>query len=122
MGRALRRALYRRRIALRELTVPIRIVRIRRHDMARDIKLANLIRSQIPADRTEIFAQLNFVARTDQDGRDGRSLQEPIQCDLRYRLASLLRGFVERVDDIIQVPLTDWWGEPLCVVQAARFR
>lgn len=50
------------------------------------VELAHLLSGKLPADRAEIFSQLRFVSRADQNGRDCRTLQHPVERDLWNRL------------------------------------
>src|SRR5579863_7390709 len=93
--------LHRQRITLREpALVPIRISGRHR---ARRIELRDLLGRQVPADRAEILAQLLFIARADQHRRDRGPLQQPVERDLRHRLAGLLRHFFDRIENAEQV-------------------
>lgn len=76
----------------------MRIVRIRRRKGADRVELAHLLSGKLPADRAEIFSQLRFVSRADQNGRDCRTLQPPVERDLRNRLPRCVDNFVQRVD------------------------
>lgn len=58
----------------------------RRRKGADRVELAHLLSGKLPADRAEIFSQLRFVSRADQNGRDCRTLQHPVERDLRNRL------------------------------------
>ena len=62
---------------------------------------------QVPADGAEVLPQLLLVARADDDGRDRGPLQQPVERDLRHRLAGLRGDLVERVDDPVEVLVGD---------------
>src|SRR6202042_1554131 len=79
--------------------------RINRLDLARCVKLRHLFGRQFPADGADVFEQLRFVTRADNNVSDGRAAQEPVERDLRNRLAGLLGDSIERVDDIEQALL-----------------
>src|SRR6204780_213449 len=79
--------------------------RIGRLDVARRVELRHLLGGQFPADGADVLEQLRFVTRADDDVGDGRTAQQPIERDLRDRLASLLGEGGERVDDIEQALL-----------------
>ena len=59
----------------------------------------SICRRQLPADGAQVLAQLLFVARADDHARDRRPLEQPVERDLRHRLAGLLGDRVEGVDD-----------------------
>src|ERR1700689_1557777 len=73
--------------------------RIGRLDVARRVELRHLLGGQFPADGADVLEQLRFVTRADDDVGDGRTAQQPIEPDLRNRLAGLLGEGDERVDD-----------------------
>src|SRR3984885_6391952 len=79
--------------------------RIGRLDVARRVELRHLFGGQFPADGADVLEQLLFVARADDDVGDGRATQQPVESDLRNRLAGLLGDAIERVDDIEQALL-----------------
>src|SRR5450631_2053545 len=68
-------------------------------DVARRVELRYLLGRQFAADGADVFEQLLFVTRADNDVGDGRAAQEPVERDLRNRLAGLLGEAIERVDD-----------------------
>src|ERR1700677_4882074 len=76
--------------------------RIGRLDVARRVELRPLLGGQFPADGADVFEQLRFVTRADDDVGDGRTAQQPVERDLRNRLAGFLGDAIERVDDIEQ--------------------
>lgn len=78
---------HRRRRSFDEGPVPIGIVRIRRRERADCVELRHLLRRQLPTDRAQIFTQLLLVPCADQHSRDRRSLQHPVERDLRHRLS-----------------------------------
>jgi hypothetical protein len=57
-----------RRITFHELPIPIGIVRIRRRQLAHLRESVDLLRREIPANRTQILPQLCLIARPDQNG------------------------------------------------------
>ena len=63
----------------------------------------HLLRGEGPADGAEVGLQLLLVARTDDDGGDGGTAQEPVESDLRDRLAGLLGDHVDGVDDLVEI-------------------
>ncbi len=67
----------------------------RRH-IVRRVECGNLRSRQLPAGRAQVFGQLGFVARTDDDGRDGGSLQ---QVDMRH--AEALEATVDRLEKML---------------------
>src|SRR5215470_9817255 len=83
-----RRSGDRRRIALGEAA--LMPVGIGQRGRARCVQLRNLFRRQVPADGTEILAQLLLIARADDDVRDGWPLQQPVEGDLWHALTGFL--------------------------------
>src|SRR5260221_512810 len=85
-------------IELREAAlVPVRISQRRG---AGGIEFRNLRRRQVPAERTELLAQLLFVSRTDDDRGDRRALQQPVQRNLRHGLSGFPGHLVQCIADI----------------------
>src|SRR3984885_5622383 len=74
-------------------------------DVARGVELRDLPGRQLPADGADVLAQLLFVARANDETGHGRTAQQPVERDLRRRLAGLLGDAIERVDDIEQAIL-----------------
>ena len=83
---------HRRIDACETLLPPVRKVGIWSRYGACFIQLRHLFGRQVPANRPEVLAELFLVARADDDRRDGRPLQEPIERDLRDRLAGFSGG------------------------------
>src|SRR5580658_1018213 len=70
-----------------------------------------MVRGEIPADGAEVLFELLLVACTDNDGRYGRTLQQPIEGNLRHTLPGLSSNFVQGIDYTIQVFIAD--GRPV---------
>src|ERR1700738_2100100 len=70
----------RRRIALRKVA-SLMPIGISGGSRARFVQALDLVFCQVPADRSEILSQLFFVAGADDDGRNGRPVQEPVERD-----------------------------------------
>jgi hypothetical protein len=75
------KALYRRRIAVAESPALVP-VRIRQRDFARGVQSRDLLLGQRPSDGAEVLAKLHLGARADDQRRDRRSLQQPVQRNL----------------------------------------
>src|ERR1700677_3885635 len=73
--------------------------RIGRLDVARRVELRHLLGRQSPADGADVLQQLPFVTRADDDVGNGRAAQQPVERDLRNRLASLLGEGIKRIDN-----------------------
>src|ERR1041385_4073924 len=86
-------------------------VRIRHLNGAGVVEPSDLFRGERPAERAEVLAKLFFVARADDDRGDRRFAREPVQRNLRNRLAGLLRDGVERVDDAVQEIVWNRWSD-----------
>jgi hypothetical protein len=95
--------------------MPIRVCE--RHH-ARVVEPADLIARERPADGAEIVRELRFVARTDDDVRDRGPREQPVERDLRDRLAGFGRDVIERIDDAIEILLGD--GGPISAVVCSR--
>ena len=78
-------------------------IRIRKLGRAGGIEFCDLLGCQIPADCAEVGAELLLVPRANDEGRDRRAMQEPIECNLRNRLAGFFGDFVNGVDDFVEV-------------------
>lgn len=108
--------LDRKRIALlKSMLMP---VRIRRARGAGFIEHFDLLRRQIPADRAEVLPQLFLVSRADQHRCNRRPLQQPVQRDLRHRLAGFLGDSIERIDNAIRY--SSGTGGPISAVLCSR--
>src|SRR5712672_3868393 len=86
----------------KSLLVPIRIGR---NNPAGLVQAVNLIGRQGPANGSEIFTQLRFVARADDEASDGGTLKEPIERDLRDRFPCLAGDLIDRLDDREEMPV-----------------
>src|SRR5207244_12793440 len=75
-----------------------------------------------PAQGAEVVLQLLLVARADQHACDGGALQQPIERDLRQRLAGFLGDLVHRIDHAVEPLLIDRWREAGRVVQPTAGR
>ena len=49
--------------------------------------------------------KLRFVARADDEARDGGTLKEPIERDLRHRVPCLAGDLIDRLDDREEMPV-----------------
>src|SRR5262249_36040770 len=56
-------------------------------DGAGGVEAGDLLGRQVPPDRPEVLPQLLLVAGADDDRRDAGLLEQPVECDLRDRLA-----------------------------------
>ncbi len=54
---------------------------------------------EVPANGTEILPELILVSRADDERGDRRPLKQPVQGDLRNRLAGLGGQRIEHIDD-----------------------
>ncbi|CEJ45739.1 hypothetical protein XAB3213_3210009 [Xanthomonas citri pv. bilvae] len=90
-----------------KLPAPIGIVGVRRLHCAGLIQAGTLVTGQRPTHRTEIFAQLHFVACANQHCAHGRPLQQPVDGDLRHAAAGLCGNGIERLDDVEQARIVD---------------
>jgi hypothetical protein len=75
--------------------------------LAGAVEFSDLIGSQIPAFGGQILAKLLFVSSADNDRRDGRALQKPVQSNLRNGFAGLFGDRVQSVDDVVKVLVGD---------------
>ena len=108
------------RVSLLELAlVP---VWIRRYDGAGGVQSGNLIGCEIPSGGRKILPQLFFCTRTDDDVRDGGTLQQPVQRDLRNRLSGFLGYFIESIDDFEKILVRNRRALLGRAVQPAYFR
>ena len=79
---------YRRRIAFLETALmPIRVDRC---CLAAGVQFGDLRRGQMPVYGSQILAKLVRIARTYDNGRYGRSMEQPVNCDLWDGLAGFL--------------------------------
>src|SRR5580658_1291544 len=94
--------LYRRRVSFRE-ELPLVPVGINRLQIACFVEGSNLIRGQIPSYGIEVLPQLLFIARADDDRRDRRPLQQPIERNLGDGPTNFGGHLVEGVNDRIKI-------------------
>ena len=71
------------------------------------VEASDVLGVERPAKRAEVLAQLRFGARADDERRHARPRQQPVERDLRYRLAGFLRDFVEHIDDTKKTLIID---------------
>jgi hypothetical protein len=110
---------YRQRVSLFKLQLmPVWVGAI---ELAGAIELFNLRGGEIPADGGEILAKLLFIARADDDGRDGGTLDEPVEGDLGNGFAGFRGDGVERIDDGIDVLIVEGRAVVGGVVETADF-
>src|ERR1700693_286719 len=110
----------RQRIAILELSlVPVRIRNLR---FTRLIQLGHLFGCECEARRSQVVAQLLFVARADDHGGDGRFPKQPVQSQLRHTLTRFGGKFLERVHDPIKVLILHLRAGISSLVQAAHLR
>ena len=70
---------------------------------ASSFAICSLVNSQ--PDRAKVLLQLLFVPCTDDESRDRRPAQQPVQRNLRHRLTRLLRDLIDGIDDLVQILL-----------------
>src|ERR1700722_16167400 len=97
-------------------------IRIGSRNLASCIELRDLLDRQIPAYGTEVLFQLLFIASTNDDGRDGRPLEQPVQPNLRDSLAGVLRHGIERIDNLVQILVRHRWTIAGRLRETAYFR
>src|ERR1700735_2887527 len=90
-------------------------------DFAGAVECCNLPGSEIPPFCGQILAKLLFVAGPDDDGRNGRALEEPVQGHLWNGLARLSRDAVQSVDDVVEIFVGDLRALLGGLVEAADF-
>src|SRR5690349_22118976 len=95
---------------------------IGRHGGTRGVEMPHLLRTQRPADGTEVVYELPFIACADDDRRNGRALQQPVDGDLRHALAGLRRNRLQRIENRKETRVIDRWTVVGGLVQAAAFR
>src|SRR4051794_37499094 len=78
-----------RRVSVREL--PLVPVRVGGRDGARRVEPHDLFGRKAPPDGPEVLPELLLVPGADDDVRDGRPLEEPVDRDLRHGSAGFLR-------------------------------
>ena len=84
-----------------ERSLALMPVRVNGRCPAHRVQPANLLRSEVPTGSAQILSQLCLIASTNDHGRDGGSLQQPVGRDLRYRFAGLSRHLIQRVHDFV---------------------
>lgn len=67
------------------------------------VESGDLFFRQIPTERAKILPELLFVARADHDVAHRRTLQQPVERNLRNRLVHVQRDLLNRVDDFVQI-------------------
>src|SRR6202000_304944 len=90
-------------------------------DGASGVELRDLFRGQRPADRAEVLPQLLFIARADDDRRDRWPVQQPVQRNLRNRLARLLSHSIQSIYYLVQILILNRRPHLGGLVQAANF-
>ena len=78
-------------------------VRIRRRTLASVVEFFDLFGGELPTGRAEILSQLFFIPRADDDRRDRRTTQDPIERDLRDSLARFFCDRIECIDDVGEI-------------------
>ena len=76
-------------------------------DVACGVEFGALFRGEVPAEGTEIVAQLLFGASADDDVSDRWALQEPVQGDLRNGLSGFFGDSIESVDRFVEMFVRD---------------
>ncbi len=84
-------------------------VRVGEGYAARLIEPCDLLSREIPANRTEILAKLFFIPCADDYGRHSRTLEKPIQRDLRNRLPRFRGNCIDRIDNPEQIFIRHLW-------------
>ena len=97
-------------------------VRVGQRARAGGIQPGDLLGGERPADRLQVLPKLLFVARTDNHARHRRSLQQPVERNLRHRFSGLARHRIERVHHVEQVGILDLRALVRSLVQPARRR
>ncbi len=80
---------------------------------ANNVQLRHLLGGKSPADCAEVISKLRFVSRADHNVANGRTIEEPVERDLRDGLTRLLRNFVEHIDDLVEI-LVFYDGASFC--------
>lgn len=82
-----------------------------------------MLGGEAPADGTEVVKELFFVAGADDEGRDCRAGEEPVEGDLGDGLAGFFGDFIEGIDDGVEVFLRHLGatGDGFLVLEAAVF-
>ncbi len=75
-------------------------------DVACGVEFGDLFR-EVPAEGTEIVAQLLFQASADDDVSDRRALEEPVQGDLRNGLSGFFGDSIEGVGHFVEMLVRD---------------
>src|ERR1035438_3712560 len=92
------RVVDKRRITV-ERSLALVPVRINGRCPAHRVQPGNLLRGEVPPGCAQILSQLCLIASANDHRRDGGPLQQPVERDLRYRLAGLSRHLIQRVHD-----------------------
>jgi hypothetical protein len=72
-------------------------------DVACGVEFGDLFRGEVPAEGTEIVAQLLFHASADDDVSDRRALEEPVQGDLMNGLSGFFGDSIEGVGHFVEM-------------------
>ena len=73
--------------------------RVRGRNVTRGVERRQLVGRQLPTDRTDVLHQLLLVTGANDDGRDRRPPQQPVQRDLRNAASGLCRDGVQAFHD-----------------------
>jgi hypothetical protein len=115
----LRSALHGDGIALGELAlVPVGVDGL---GGACGVEFGDLFFGEVPADGTEVLAELFFVACAHDDIGYGGALEEPVERDLRNGLAGFFGDLLDRVHDFVEIFVFDLRAEFSGFVQARNF-
>ena len=97
-------------------------VRVGFRPVAGGVEATHLLGRQVPADRAEVVGELFRVARSDDDGADGGSLQQPVEGDLGNALADLSGDLLQSIDHLVDVGVLERRPLVRCGVQPAGLR
>ena len=75
----------------------------------------NLIRREVPADRSKVLSKLLFVSGTHDHQRHRRQACKPIERDLRNCFIGLPCDLFNSIDDAIEMFLIGWLLNKQCV-------
>ena len=86
------------------------------------VEFGHLFFGEIPADRTEVLAELLFVAGAHDDVDDGGTLEQPVERDLRDGFSGFFRDFVESVHNFVEIFIRHLRAVGCGFVEARNFR
>lgn len=75
------------------------------------VQLCNLSGCETPTDGAQILPKLFLVARANDERRDGGTLEQPVQCDLRDGLAGFVGDVIDDIHDFEQIFVVNLWTD-----------